>query len=176
VVTTSCPTPLIRGRKKGFDFFLSQELDRLALEAFVGNGQNPLSEGDTPWLFKSGKLEKGMYCGKPHITSAGGISALFLQMIEEASNKRRSQILDCQLGGTFFQRPLGETEKQSKGVAVARDSIRACLSLPGETIGKVGFHQRREGCLVGHGSSLLLDFSNRRVAKRNNWGVAEMYQ
>jgi hypothetical protein len=99
-----------------------------------------------------------------NVAAAGAVLALALDVIEKRSQQRRVEFWHRQIRGRLAQVLLCKLHEQTKGVAIARDGVRARLTLLHEPIHEERLHQGRQRCDGGHGRCPCLERSTRRRA------------
>ena len=85
-----------------------------------------------------------MDCGEAHVTTAGAVLAFALEMFEERPQQRRVEFGHREIRGCLAQALLCILKEQAKGITVARDGMRARLTLLHEPIHEERLHKRGE--------------------------------
>jgi hypothetical protein len=80
--------------------------------------------------------EHGVNGRQPGVPGAGAVSPLPLEVVEEVADQRGVQVGDVEPGGLLPGACCGERQQQPPGVAIGGDGLRACVTLPGQPVGK----------------------------------------
>jgi hypothetical protein len=99
---------------------------------------------------------------KAHIPAAGTVIALVFEMVEESTEESSVEVRQVDVRRRLAQQPLGMGQQQAEAVPVARQSMRARLPLPDETIREERLQKSGERAGGAHGWASGRECSTRR--------------
>lgn len=121
-----------------------QKGDWFSLVALTRHREDTLTEQSMGGLHQRHVAEERVDRGEAGVAGPGAVSALFLDMIEELTDERRFQILGLQVRGGIAESFRGKLQQETERVAVSRDGVSACLSLPKQAIQEEGLQKGLE--------------------------------
>jgi hypothetical protein len=111
VVAASDPSGDVWGAEKGIDLTVFKELHDPTLEALARNREDALAEERVGWICEGNEAEEGMNRREAGIATAGGVTALALEVIEELAEEGGVEVVEPKAGGRTAQPISRESEE-----------------------------------------------------------------
>ena len=166
----------VRRPEQNVDLVAFEKGDGASSVAFVRNGQNPLGQRGVAGLMQGDEAEERTDGGQAGVAGARVVAAFGLEMAQEVAEQGGVEVIERHRRGRLVPFPLGVAHQQTERRAIARDGVRARLTLLHEALGKEPGQQAREVGGGVHGSGLRAMRSRRRAASCSSSGVAVRYQ
>jgi hypothetical protein len=111
VIAASDPSGEVWGAEEGIDLTVLKELHDPTLEALARNGKDTLTEERVGWIGEGDEAEEGMKRREAGIATAGAVTALTLEVIEELAEEGGVEVGEPEAGGRTA-RPFGRESEE----------------------------------------------------------------
>ena len=123
MIATATPRRTIGCSEQRIDLRPHEEVDGAPLESLVRHREDALDQTCVLWLLKRGVSEERPDRCKAHVSAAGAVAALGLDVVEEGADQRCVEIGEVQRGWGLLESLLRERDEQPKRIAIARDRV-----------------------------------------------------
>jgi hypothetical protein len=158
--------------KEQFELGSGEEVDEAALEALVGDVEDPLDLVGVVGHADSDVAEEGVDGREAGVAGPYAVLAVDLQVLEERRDQRCAELVKSDVGGSFAEAVVHEAQQQRERGLVGADRVGARLAFPSKALDEEGLEKWGQG---SHGSAPKL-FSSLRAATPSSSGTAERYQ